>query len=167
MSEIIPHQLYLGDIDDAFNTRWLKDMSINTVITAAVDIDEKMLTNLLLKEKISHHIFHLSDTTSQDIISFLPQIFAIIKSSKTVLVHCMFGISRSVSIVLAYLMHHYKMYLDDAIRNVLQKRPCIFPNDGFILQLIGIEKSIHGMMTFLPNEEGIRKCKHIIHQHII
>jgi hypothetical protein len=57
MSEIIPHQLYLGDIDDAFNTRWLKHMSINTVITAAVDIEEKEV-KIVRKNETKLFVYH-------------------------------------------------------------------------------------------------------------
>ena len=79
----------------------------------------------------------------------------------------MFGISRSATVVLGYLMFCHNMYLDEAIKHVLNSRLCIFPNDGFILQLIEFEKSIFGTMSFLPNADGIQKCKQLIHTHAI
>jgi predicted protein tyrosine phosphatase len=52
-----------------------------------------------------------------------------------VLVHCTQGASRSVSLVLAYLMKHHRMSLDDALDLVRSKRNCALPNAGFIQAL--------------------------------
>ena len=38
------------------------------------------------------------------------------ESSGSVLVHCLAGISRSPTIVIAYVMHHLKLSIDDAYR---------------------------------------------------
>eukprot|EP00808_Paulinella_micropora_P001977 g75160.t1 len=51
-----------------------------------------------------------------------------------VLVHCMMGISRSSTIVLAYLMTQ-GMSLKDAYAHVKRVRPCIKPNPGWLAQI--------------------------------
>ena len=43
-----------------------------------------------------------------------------------VLVHCMAGISRSVSLVLAYLMKYHQMPLKEAFNGVRRKRRIVF-----------------------------------------
>jgi len=55
---------------------------------------------------------------------------------KRVLVHCQAGISRSATLVIAYLIKHQKMNLKDAYLHVKSKRPQIGPNKGFIQQLM-------------------------------
>jgi len=40
------------------------------------------------------------------------------ESSGRVLVHCLAGISRSPTIVIAYVMHHLRLSIDDAYRYV-------------------------------------------------
>ncbi|VDD75787.1 unnamed protein product [Mesocestoides corti] len=60
------------------------------------------------------------------------------------LVHCMAGISRSATIVLAYLIKHQKMSLADAYHHVRGIRPCIQPNLGFWRQLIAYEEAKRG-----------------------
>ena len=51
------------------------------------------------------------------------------------------GVSRSATVVLAYLMLHRDMSLMSAARAVRAKRE-IFPNEGFLKQLCMLEKEI-------------------------
>ena len=53
----------------------------------------------------------------------------------SVLVHCQMGISRSSSIVIAYLIRFHQMTLDEAYEYVSRRRPMICPNPGFWHQL--------------------------------
>lgn len=57
------------------------------------------------------------------------------------LVHCVLGVSRSTSLVLAYLMKHKNMSLKTAFEYVASRRPCVRPNPGFWRQLLDYEKS--------------------------
>lgn len=58
-----------------------------------------------------------------------------IRNNKKIIIHCRAGISRSTTIVIAYLMFKYKLPLNDLINYVRLKRPIINPNIGFIKQL--------------------------------
>jgi len=51
-----------------------------------------------------------------------------------VLVHCREGISRSATVVLAFLMIHRNMTVQEAVRTVRKNRQ-IIPNEGFLKQL--------------------------------
>ena len=53
-----------------------------------------------------------------------------------VLVHCYAGVSRSATIVLAYLMQEHNLSFNAAYKLVKSKRPFISPNDGFRSQLL-------------------------------
>ena len=59
-----------------------------------------------------------------------------------VLVHCRSGVSRSATIVLAYLLTEAGMPLLDAFHLVRSKRPVVTPNIGFMRKLIELEISI-------------------------
>lgn len=161
MSEIIPHKLYLGSIDDAINVIWLKSVGITDVLTVATDCDE--YADVLVGTNITHHVYKAYDISSQNLSNAFPELFTIIDSAKTILVHCMMGISRSATVVLGYMMYSQKMYLDEATRHVLMSRCFIFPNNGFITQLINYEKVLRGCMSFLPNDDGMRKYKRLLH----
>jgi atypical dual specificity phosphatase len=68
------------------------------------------------------------------------------KSGKT-LVHCVAGVSRSASLVCAYLIKYENMSLRQAYQYVKMARPIIRPNVGFWKQLIDYEKRLHGAST--------------------
>ncbi|RNA37396.1 dual specificity phosphatase [Brachionus plicatilis] len=59
-----------------------------------------------------------------------------------VLVHCMLGVSRSTSLVLAYLMKYKNMSLKSAYDLAASRRPCARPNPGFWRQLVDYEKKL-------------------------
>lgn len=52
-----------------------------------------------------------------------------------IFVHCVAGISRSATLVIAYLMTHQDINLKDAVQMLRNKRK-ICPNPGFLQQLI-------------------------------
>jgi protein-tyrosine phosphatase len=54
------------------------------------------------------------------------------RKSTNVLVHCYAGISRSTTIVLAYLIYKYKWTLAEALRTVSSIRKIVCPNPGFM-----------------------------------
>uniref|UniRef100_A0A8C5M5K3 Dual specificity protein phosphatase n=1 Tax=Leptobrachium leishanense TaxID=445787 RepID=A0A8C5M5K3_9ANUR len=58
-----------------------------------------------------------------------------------ILVHCAVGVSRSATLVLAYLMIHHDMTLVDAITTVKDRRG-IIPNRGFLRQLINLDNTL-------------------------
>lgn len=55
--------------------------------------------------------------------------------------HCMMGVSRSATCVLAYLMIVKKMSAVDAIRTVRMRRD-IRPNDGFLQQMADLDNEL-------------------------
>lgn len=60
-----------------------------------------------------------------------------------VLVHCHVGVSRSATVVLAFLMLKHNMPLVDAINTVKEGRG-VFPNRGFLRQLIDLQVRLYG-----------------------
>ncbi|KAG2432596.1 hypothetical protein HXX76_008936 [Chlamydomonas incerta] len=79
-----------------------------------------------------------------DIVSELPDMLSFIDKALAgggvVLVHCMMGISRSASTVIAYLMWKERIGFVAAAERVYAARPFISPNPGFVLQLRQWEK---------------------------
>ncbi|KAJ8357856.1 hypothetical protein SKAU_G00206500 [Synaphobranchus kaupii] len=63
------------------------------------------------------------------------------------LVYCAAGMSRSPSLVMAYLMRYKGTTLREAHRWVQDSRPYIRPNAGFWHQLLDYEKKLYGKNT--------------------
>eukprot|EP00591_Stephanopyxis_turris_P000643 CAMPEP_0195509238 /NCGR_PEP_ID=MMETSP0794_2-20130614/2229_1 /TAXON_ID=515487 /ORGANISM="Stephanopyxis turris, Strain CCMP 815" /LENGTH=333 /DNA_ID=CAMNT_0040636403 /DNA_START=45 /DNA_END=1046 /DNA_ORIENTATION=+ len=63
-----------------------------------------------------------------------------VSSGGSVLVHCQMGISRSSSIVCAYLIRYHGYSRDEAFVTVKSRRPKTNPNAGFWTQLYTFEK---------------------------
>ena len=61
-----------------------------------------------------------------------------------VLVHCMYGISRSVAFVIAYLIKYKNYSVDEALKFLMKKRNKINPNKGFLEQLYAYENFYRG-----------------------
>jgi len=55
--------------------------------------------------------------------------------ANVVVVHCHSGVSRSTTLVMAFLMSRHGLGLQEALRVVRDARPCVRPNEGFERQL--------------------------------
>ena len=67
------------------------------------------------------------------------------------------GISRSASIVIAYIMYKNKMPFNEAFDFVSKKRKVISPNTGFKDQLIKFEKIMKENNYLLPDNLSNKK----------
>ncbi len=74
------------------------------------------------------------------------------------LVHCQAGMSRSPSLVIAYLMLRHNMTLAAARAYVYQRRGAIHPNDGFITQLQELQRRIDAGEPPLDRHLIVSKC---------
>ena len=71
----------------------------------------------------------LCERTFEECIEFIEEA---INGGGRVVVHCAAGISRSGTIVIAYMMWKNKWRRDQALEFVISKRPLTQPNKGFL-----------------------------------
>lgn len=64
------------------------------------------------------------------------------RKGSAVLVHCLAGVSRSVTVTLAYLMHTSSLCLNDAFSLVRARKPDVSPNFHFMEQLHTFERQL-------------------------
>jgi protein-tyrosine phosphatase len=67
------------------------------------------------------------------------------------------GVSRSATIVLAYLMKYHHNTLEEAYFYLVGKRPQVFPNEGFLLQLIRYENDLIQSREIKPDHSNINE----------
>jgi len=98
-----------------------------------------------------HKWIDLEDMEDQNIYPHLEEAHAFIKThlDKTnVLVHCQMGISRSSTLVIAYLMKEYGYSFKKARDMVMKKRSIICPNNSFEKDLLRFQDYL---VKFHPN----------------
>ena len=127
----ITEKLWLGNYESSININKLKKARIKKVLCV---MDSKPF-NYEEKDGINQKVIQIEDNPSVNIIQYFEECLNFISGEEKVLVHCSFGLSRSTSFVIAYIMWRKKMKFKDAYDLVKNKRPCIFPNSGFIQQL--------------------------------
>ncbi|KAH8276533.1 hypothetical protein KR044_004728, partial [Drosophila immigrans] len=150
--------IYIGDAAAAKNKTYLRLMGITHVLNAAegcrygqVDTGHSYYRDMPSVRRqhkdcfFRYMGFPMIDAPTTDISRYFyvasKFIDSAISSGGKVLVHCLVGMSRSATCVLAYLMICRKMSAVDAIRTVRMRRE-IRPNDGFLQQLADLDMEL-------------------------
>jgi protein-tyrosine phosphatase len=139
--------LYLGAAWNACNEIELSAAKIRVVVSMAAELSKKLFPNT-----IEYRHYALEDDCYREFI--IPQLvdvarFIALKTASespadapvAVLVHCAMGKSRSVSAIIAYLLHSGggKMSANRALFQIRTKRPFAQPNSGYMHQLEALE----------------------------
>ena len=127
--EIIPQKLYLGNNEAAKNLNILKKNNITSILICGYFLSE------FFPDEFIYKTLEFEDNEFEIITYALVKGIDFIDKNKCVFVHCRKGVSRSSSIVIAYLMFHFKKSFDEAYDFALKKKSNIQPNDNFIKQL--------------------------------
>ena len=147
MSEIIKNKLYLGDMFDANDAENIKNANISCIVCVA---ERLQITNTNPNVKV--HKYEFSDDYNCNISLYFDEIGAIINKENIVLVNCAAGISRSSTIVIAYIMKYYKLDLKKTFIYVRNKRRQICPNKKFMECLLDYELSLFGENSLTYDE---------------
>ncbi len=144
--------LYLGDIESVHKVIIEKNK-----ITSVVNISNSRYEQL---PNVTYYNYDIDDESHENITQFFSSFISIVTSSSSdsnVLVHCANSVSRSVTLVLAYLLT--KMNLLEAIKYLKSKRTQYTrPNIGFIKQLIKYEHTIY-QQNSVTTGDFLRLCK--------
>lgn len=99
------------------------------------------------KPDLVYKTLWLTDSPSEDITSILYDVFDYFEEVREqggrVFVHCFQGVSRSISLVIAYVMWRKGQSFEDAFRLVKAARGIANPNVGFACQLLECQKRVN------------------------
>ena len=130
--------VFLGGQREASNFNLLKLHGITHIINCAKHLrnsfpDDFSYLNLPIlddpTDSIDDHIDSCNSYLQHRFIS------TALSSSGKVFLHCHQGMSRSASLVIAYLMWRHRLHFSEAFDLTQRKRPVVNPNLGFIAQL--------------------------------
>ncbi|CAF0793029.1 unnamed protein product [Rotaria sp. Silwood1] len=155
ISEITPQLFLSGQM--AATVEQVQKLGITYILNVAVES-----TPIVYPKPIKLEKFDIIDFPTAPISNYFniltDKIHTHINANKQnkVLVHCMAGISRSVTIVCAYLARYMNMTLRDAYLLCKRHRPICFPNLGFWNQLISYEYQIkkENSVKMIPTQFG-------------
>ncbi len=137
-------RLFVGGDLVAANQSTLESMKISFIVNCAVGFP-----NQFEHTGVKYHQVPILDVKGADLLSHIPSTLQFIENARSkhasVLVHCMWGISRAPSIIIAYLMHSKRYTLSDALRKLTEVRPAVRPNPSFVRQLLEWESSCFGI----------------------
>jgi protein-tyrosine phosphatase len=140
--------VYMGDIRAAKNIKKLYDLKIKSILTCCDPWGVKYNTKKGIF--LEHLVINMVDMPKYNILNDLQKGINFIKRNikKTnVFVHCQKGISRSGSMVVAFLIDVLKFPLKKALKFVKRKRGIVDPNKGFMVQLQLFERKMRNKNT--------------------
>ncbi|XP_062842962.1 dual specificity protein phosphatase 7 [Trichomycterus rosablanca] len=139
--QILPY-LYLGCAKDSANLDILGKYNIKYILNVTPN-----LPNMFEHDgEFKYKQIPISDHWSQNLSQFFPEAISFIDEARSkkcgILVHCLAGISRSVTVTVAYLMQKLNLSLNDAYDFVKRKKSNISPNFNFMGQLLDFERTL-------------------------
>ncbi|KAH7922579.1 phosphatases II [Leucogyrophana mollusca] len=127
---IVDDKIYIGNFSAALSLDLRKRLGITHVLSVC---PENTST------EPNHWTIPVQDSEYEDLLIHLPAGCHFIQSALDeggkVLVHCLMGVSRSTTVVCAYLMTTRRLSAAAAIQYVRKRRPQVHPNYGFVKQL--------------------------------
>lgn len=140
----VSEHIYLGGDSVARNRDVLKQNGITHVLNCVGFVCPEYF-----KADFVYRTLWLQDSPSEDITSILYDVFDYFEDVREqegrVFVHCCQGVSRSTSLVIAYLMWREGQSFDDAFQYVKAARGIADPNMGFACQLLQCQKRVHAV----------------------
>jgi protein-tyrosine phosphatase len=134
--EVWPN-LWLGGVDALHNGAAGYPFQACINVAAEVRYDGDVQANLT-KFEITRYSFAMNDDASynlEHVEEIVDLLHMLLQNGVKVLVHCFKGISRSVSVIVRYLIRHHAHTYDTALAHLHKTAPAARPNSSFEKQL--------------------------------
>lgn len=146
LTPILPF-LYLGNELDAQDCSQLQRLNIGYILNVTTHLPLYHYDTGIF----SYKRLPATDSNKQNLRQYFEEAFEYIEEAHQagmgLLIHCQAGVSRSATIVIAYLMKHTWMTMTDAYKFVKARRPIISPNLNFMGQLLEFEEDLNTGVT--------------------
>lgn len=152
--DIYKNRVFLSGYSFVTNKSNVEKLKITHIINAS-----GYECNNLYESTIKYKTYYLKDSTYDDInftlLDSLYQIQTCLKENEEnkILVHCNKGISRSVIVIIFFLMNHLSLTYYSAFNMVKDIRALSNPNMNYIAQLLKLSK----LKEIITNDTGIKQ----------
>ena len=133
--------LYLGNYEAACDRVLLDSLGITHILTVASDLPA------MFPEEFCYLQITALDTDTENLFNVFSETTTFISNTIAtgkVLVHCLMGISRSSTIIIAYLMSTQGLNFEEALHLTTSRHSETYPNQNFVRQL----KKLDSMLVF-------------------
>jgi len=152
-SEILPY-LLIGNQRDAANRERLTELGVTHVLNVTAQLPLHFESDGITCKRLS-----ASDSGSQNLKQYFAEAIEFIDNAREangrVLVHCQAGVSRSPTIVIAYLMAKKQQNLSEAFSFVKDRRAIVAPNLNFMGQLLEFDQQSIQRSGLCPPAEPV------------
>lgn len=140
-------KIFIGDYDDAINKDNLDSHGITHIIS--------LYRTPLFPNDFEYFCINIEDCMTENISKYFDQTNKFIDNALNdgyfILIHCAGGVSRSATILIAYLLYdsirnNIDIHVDNIIDKIKKDRKCIQPNIGFYAQLIDYNNKLKKKM---------------------
>ena len=125
--------IYLGGIDSVYDKDELKKLGIKNIISVIAGFEPPY------PENFNYLVLNALDTVNTDLKEYFETtnnfIDDALDNDEKILIHCMAGRSRSVTVLAAYIMKITGMNVKNTLKSIKKKRSIIEPNEYFVSQL--------------------------------
>lgn len=140
-SEVVPNAVYISGYKVPSDRDCLHKHGITHIVNMAADVCENHFP-----DEFAYMTYYLKDSNNEDMSAIfyrtLEFMHGVVMRGGRVLVHCREGVSRSATMVLAYMMWRFKMPFDQAHECLRKVRPICNPNTAFTCQLLVLGKKL-------------------------
>ncbi|KAF7323374.1 Phosphatases II [Mycena chlorophos] len=130
LDAIVPGQLYLSNLPAAQSASLREASGITHIVSVCTEYPST---------GPKHLVIPVNDCEYDDLLIHLPEACSWIDNALAeggrVLIHCLMGVSRSTTVLAAYLMKTRHLSPTAALSLIRKRRPCVQPNYGFLKQL--------------------------------
>lgn len=149
VTEVVPQRIFLGNADSLEHCPEIEFTHVINLSNFSNDRPDLHELHLHINDMPTTNIYELFPETNKFINEALND------ENSIVLVHCQQGISRSVTIICAWLMSQQaakgeEASLQSCLDTLKKERPMIAPNHGFMTQLLDYENALNGKLSSQP-----------------